>query len=171
VEASTTGPVSIGTAYAATQPAPGTGHVFAAPVARPELQPPPAGANAVTRTSSRSPLYIGGAVSAVLVVGAAVFLGNRHGPGEHAALPAAASAAAIAPDLPAAAGPPAATESVTAAAPSASTVASVAPSATALPPPPRTTATGALTTVAAPAPRPSPAVSSKPKDSVQSSGF
>jgi serine/threonine-protein kinase len=157
------------TAYAATQPAP-LEPTLAATVAQPELQTPPALPNAVARTSSRVPLYVGGTVGAVLVVGAAVFFGTRRAPGDHLTPPAAASAAAMASELPSAAAQTAPTDSV-APAPSASAVASVSPSTAAAPSPPRYTGTGAHPTVVAPAPRPAPSAPSKPKDSVQTSGF
>jgi len=153
------------TAYAATQRA--LEPTLAATVAQqPELPPAPATPTVGARTSSRAPLYLGGAVGAVLVVGAAVFFGSRHTPAEHAAPPVAASAAAIASALASATTAPAPTDSV-AAAPSASAAApgsAPAPS----PSPPRYTGRGG---VAAPSPKPTPAVSSKPKDSVQTSGF
>ncbi|HTQ47195.1 MAG TPA: protein kinase [Polyangiaceae bacterium] len=151
------------TAYAATQRA--LEPTLAATVAQqPALPPRPAPPTAGARTSSRASLYLGGIVGAVVVVGAVVFFGSRHTPAEHATPPVTASAAAITSEPPSTSTPPAPTDSV-AAAPSGS---AAAPSATAAPSPPRYTGRGA---VAAPSPKPAPAVSSKPKDSVQTSGF
>lgn len=169
------------TAYAATQAAGSESEdlgiagqrTLAATVAQPEIPAPPAGPRAGAPATSRALLYVGGLVAAVILGGTALFVGTHRTPATPAtpAAPAAGvSAATIGTDVPPAASPPPPAQSI-AQAPPTSPAASASPasSAAAAPAPPhRAGAAGRAPVVA---PKGEPATPSRPKDSVQSSGF